>query len=61
MADHLFKEIGIVDHAGHQLAGLFIRVEAQREFLQMLVYEAAGTCHDTPAGNVRRVGAHILH
>ena len=60
VGDQLLEHVRVVDHARHQLAGLLVLVEAQREALQMLVDVLADVCHDAPAGHVRLVGADEL-
>ena len=58
--DQLLEHVRVVDHPRHQLAGLLVLVEAQREALQMLVDVLADVCHHAPTGHVRLVGADEL-
>ena len=60
VGDQLLEHVRVVDHPRHQLAGLLVLVEAQREALQMLVDVLTHVCHDAPTGHVRLVGADEL-
>ena len=60
MRNQPLEHVGVVDHARHELAGLFVLVEAQRKPLQMLVDVLAGLRHDAPTRHMRHVGAHEL-
>jgi len=53
----LLEQLGIVDHAGHQLAGLLVLVEAERQALQVLVDVGTDVGDDVPAGDVGHVAS----
>ena len=60
VGDQLLEQVRVVDHARHQLPGLLVLVEAQREALQVLVDVLAHVGHHAPPGDVRQVAAHEL-
>jgi len=61
MCNEALKQVGIVDHTGHQLAGLLVFVITQRQALQMLVNKFARVRNHAPAGQVSGVRADELH
>ena len=51
----VLKVAGIIDHAGHQVAGLLVMEEAQVEALQLVVDLRAQIAHQVPGGLMRHV------
>ena len=60
VGDQLFQQIRVIDHARHQLAGLFVLVVVQRQPLQMPVNRYPHIGDDAPASHMGHVAAQKL-
>ena len=54
MGDELLEQVGVVDHVGHQRAGLLVLVEAQGEALHVVVDVLAHVGDHAPTGEWAR-------